>query len=496
MYVNGVEITTWSTNNRSNITLNSDSVVSRASVQHEIGSRSAIYSDCYLADVHLVDGQALDPTSFGEFSPTTGVWVPKAYSGTYGSQGWHLDFADNSSNTATTLGKDTSGAGNNWTPVNLSTTTGGPTSVASASGALPVYNTTDTYGATKGTGTRADTNAASLSLAIPMDGTNGGTTFTDESAIIRGSGSAKTVTPTSTSTSTARSKYYGSSGLFSAGRLTIPTSTDLNLTGDFTLEAWVYIPSSTPSIAVIWDTSANGNAASLSELYYSASAIAFYPGANIVSGTIPGFDQWFHVAVTRAGSTTRIFIGGVLQQTSTTSYSVITGQAHYIGDRPPSAVSGNYPFAGNIQDFRIYKGVAKYTSNFNPPSSTQNATLASGNDSLVDTPTSYGTDTGAGGEVRGNYCTLNPLNKGTNAILFDGNLAYGATSGSGSVIAVGSIGVTSGKWYWECALTGTYTVIGAYRSESLSDVYLGQSGVSFAVNNNGVIVYSGIPAPT
>jgi hypothetical protein len=124
MYVNGVEITTWSTNNRSNITLNSDSVVSRASVQHEIGARSAIYSDCYLADVHLVDGQALDPTSFGEFSATTGVWMPKAYTGTYGTNGFHLDFADNSSNTATTLGKDTSGAGNNWTPNNLSVTAG------------------------------------------------------------------------------------------------------------------------------------------------------------------------------------------------------------------------------------------------------------------------------------------------------------------------------------------------------------------------------------
>jgi alpha-acetolactate decarboxylase len=61
----------------------------------------------YLADVHFIDGQALTPTSFGEFDATTGVWNPKAYTGTYGTNGFHLDFADNSSNTATTLGKDT-----------------------------------------------------------------------------------------------------------------------------------------------------------------------------------------------------------------------------------------------------------------------------------------------------------------------------------------------------------------------------------------------------
>jgi hypothetical protein len=79
--------------------------------------------DHYLADIHFINGQALDPTSFGEFDDN-GIWQPKAYTGTYGTNGFHLDFADNSSNTATTLGKDTSGNGNNWTPNNLSVTAG------------------------------------------------------------------------------------------------------------------------------------------------------------------------------------------------------------------------------------------------------------------------------------------------------------------------------------------------------------------------------------
>jgi hypothetical protein len=94
-------------------------------VQHTMGSTGPAVSpaNLYLAESYLIDGQALDPTSFGEFD-TNGIWQPKRYAGTYGTNGFKLDFADNSSNTATTLGKDTSGNGNNWTPNNLSVTAG------------------------------------------------------------------------------------------------------------------------------------------------------------------------------------------------------------------------------------------------------------------------------------------------------------------------------------------------------------------------------------
>jgi hypothetical protein len=101
-----------------------------------------------------------------------------------------------------------------------------------------------------------------------------------------------------------------------------------------------------------------------------------------------------------------------------------------------------------MQDLRVYKGVAKYTSNFNPPRSTQNATVAAGNDSLVDTPTNYGTDTGVGGEVRGNYCTLNPLGT-AGAIPTNGNLAVSSSSTVGNRIS--TILLTTGKWYWEAS---------------------------------------------
>jgi hypothetical protein len=82
------------------------------------------YFNGYLAEIYCIDGQALDPTSFTETDATTGQLIPKAFSGSYGTNGFHLTFEDNSSNTATTLGKDTSGNGNNFTPSNLSVTAG------------------------------------------------------------------------------------------------------------------------------------------------------------------------------------------------------------------------------------------------------------------------------------------------------------------------------------------------------------------------------------
>ena len=87
-----------------------------------IGSANSL--DCYLAEVNFVDGQALTPTSFGETNAVTGVWQPKKYNGTYGNNGFYLNFSDNSAATAAAIGKDYSGNGNNFTPNNISVTAG------------------------------------------------------------------------------------------------------------------------------------------------------------------------------------------------------------------------------------------------------------------------------------------------------------------------------------------------------------------------------------
>jgi hypothetical protein len=126
VYINGSQVTAFATSSYP-VTQNADYEVNNTSF-HAI-AKSAVtgesnYVDAYLADIHFCDGTAYDASAFGEFSATTGVWMPKQFTGSYGSQGWKLDFADNSAATATTLGKDSSGNGNNWTPNNLSVTAG------------------------------------------------------------------------------------------------------------------------------------------------------------------------------------------------------------------------------------------------------------------------------------------------------------------------------------------------------------------------------------
>jgi hypothetical protein len=123
LYVNGTQVTTF--NSSAYPSQNEDGFVNQAQL-HEIGKLvgNNYYMDGYLADVYFINGQALDPSSFTETDATTGQLIPKAYTGSYGTNGFHLDFADNSAATATTLGKDTSGNGNNWTPNNLSVTAG------------------------------------------------------------------------------------------------------------------------------------------------------------------------------------------------------------------------------------------------------------------------------------------------------------------------------------------------------------------------------------
>jgi len=111
MYINGRRVTSFNT--QVDPTLNENSDMNR-SVPHQIGgSQKLDYFDGYMAEVNFIDGQALDPTSFGEFK--SGVWIPKDPSGlTYGTNGFRLSFADSSN-----IGDDTSGNTNDWTANNL-----------------------------------------------------------------------------------------------------------------------------------------------------------------------------------------------------------------------------------------------------------------------------------------------------------------------------------------------------------------------------------------
>ena len=106
---------------------------------------SSGYGDFYLTEYNVIDGQQLTPSSFGMTDPITGVWEPLKYSGTYGTNGFYLNFKDATS--TTTLGLDYSGNSNTWTTNNFSVTAGaGNDSLTDVPTPWIVYNTTGDVG--------------------------------------------------------------------------------------------------------------------------------------------------------------------------------------------------------------------------------------------------------------------------------------------------------------------------------------------------------------
>lgn len=125
MFVNGVEVTVFTT--ATYPTQNTDMLVNSAN-PHNIGRdpfSTSNLCDFYLTETYFIDGQGLTASSFGETDANTGVWIPKQVTGmTYGTNGYYINFSDNSGVTAATLGKDSSGNSNNYTPNNFSVTAG------------------------------------------------------------------------------------------------------------------------------------------------------------------------------------------------------------------------------------------------------------------------------------------------------------------------------------------------------------------------------------
>ena len=121
IYVNGNQQTMTG----SYVPQNTSLYVNGTTIQ-AIGSRKNVsagygnYFDGYLAEVNFIDGQALTPSSFGKTDATTGQWVPKKFSGTYGTNGFYLNFSDiaTTSGSNAGLGKDSSGNSNYWTTNN------------------------------------------------------------------------------------------------------------------------------------------------------------------------------------------------------------------------------------------------------------------------------------------------------------------------------------------------------------------------------------------
>lgn len=235
--------------------------------------------------------------------------------------------------------------------------------------AIPMTGRAVAFGTIPTNPIRTDVNYSSVSLLLHMNGTNGSTTFTDNSA------NAFTVTPNgNTQISTAQSKFGGASGLFDGNGdyLTVPISSGLQFaSSNFTIETWIRLSSypSGGSLGTIFSSFVDGNNTGIRFLIFDSGRFQLASGAtgSITSGVsnILVLNQWMHVAASVSGSTARVFLDGVKVGESTNwSCTNSTESVAYVGTTNGSAWFVN----GYMDDLRITKGVARYTVlNFTAP---------------------------------------------------------------------------------------------------------------------------------
>ena len=214
-----------------------------------------------------------------------------------------------------------------------------------------------------------DASSASVTFQLTGNGSNGGTTFTDESA------AANAITRTgNTVYSTAQAKFGGSSVYFdgSNDNLSIGAVNDADFnfgSGDFTIELYVRPDGTgggTPISYVGGSFAAEGWALRTStQLQFATYNNSSNPTLNLTGGTIAA-NTWHHIAVTRSGTTLTGYVNGIQAFTTTLNGNLHTmgGQNKYLqlGEQYYSHVSDDW--AGHISHVRITKGVARPVSEF------------------------------------------------------------------------------------------------------------------------------------
>ncbi len=236
-----------------------------------------------------------------------------------------------------------------------------------ATGALPIRNTDDA-GAVALDTFRTDANEENLVLSMPFNNSPQGG---DVSALVRGSGTNKNTTDYGdAAVSTDQSIFYGASYKFDGDGdyVFADSNPDFSFgTGDFCVEFWMRRSTTTTGLTgnsiiqsdVIgvsetdkWFISADGDTLQFNLHSTGVDTSVTFPTAT---------HRWYHVAITRQSNTLYMFGNGRLLKT-------VSGYSHTLGQNGLTigGISTPYYFNGYLQDVRIYKGVAKYTSEFTP----------------------------------------------------------------------------------------------------------------------------------
>lgn len=201
--------------------------------------------------------------------------------------------------------------------------------------------------------------ATVASLLLHMDGANNATSFSDSS------GNALTITRNGdTKISTTQSKFGGASAFFdgSGDDLQIATNALLDFgSGNFTWEAWVFPTSVSGEFSFCTAAGSGGMLIGYNGgITYGRTGVAYDYNTGVALST----NTWSHIAITRSGTSIRVFLNGTqagATQSSSQAYNLGTTSTR-IGSQ-----GGSGHFSGYIDEMRILKGSAAYTANFTAP---------------------------------------------------------------------------------------------------------------------------------
>ena len=168
--------------------------------------------------------------------------------------------------------------------------------------------------------------------------------------------------------STTQSKFGGSSMYFdgTGDWLNLPNSQNLTFgTGDFTIEFWIRPSSVSTALQQIFttDTSATPNTNALFINFRSGADIAKIALTNnttqfAISSALSA-NTWYHIAVVRSSGSSKIYVDGV-------GGTAVTCTVDFVTVAPNIGYGATANLTGYLDDFRITKGYARYTSNFTP----------------------------------------------------------------------------------------------------------------------------------
>ena len=331
-----------------------------------------------------------------------------------------------------------------------------------------------------------DPNFRNVTLLLHGDGSNGAqnNTFLDSST------NNFTITRNGNTTQGSFSPYGSNwSNYFdgSGDNLTIPSNAAFGFgTGDFTIEFWAYIPTWTGDAQLIGCHTAFAGFDWLIQQFSSGQFRWLDSSLTLQSGTVPVTNQWNHYAVTRSGTTLRIFLNGTQTASGTSTANIPATKALGImGDSGASATQIGY-----MSNVRILKGTALYTAAFTPSTTpltaiTNTSLLTCQSNRFRDGSTNNFTITRNGDVKVTNFAPFAP----SSAYSTSTNGGSGYFDGTGDYLSAASnaaFNVGTGNWTFEAWVYPTARAPGAATLFELR----GADNASFAgpaINSDGTI---------